>query len=71
MSQNKNKKVKIIPLILSVLAAFFGVQSNAVRERDFSSGKPIHYIIVGLVAVILFVLILCGMVALIVHHVGK
>lgn len=42
--------------VSSVLAAFFGVQSRANRERDFSRGRPIHFIIVGLVATVAFVL---------------
>ena len=42
----------------SVLAAFFGVQSSANRKRDFSRGKPMHYIVLGLIATVLFVLVL-------------
>jgi hypothetical protein len=34
--------------IVSVSAAFFGVQSERNRERDFQSGKPIVFILVGL-----------------------
>lgn len=71
MSENQNKKIKIIQLILSVLAAFFGVQTNKARERDFNSGKPMHYIVGGLIFVICFVLILSGIVAFIVKHAGK
>ncbi|MGJ8669638.1 MAG: DUF2970 domain-containing protein [Oceanococcus sp.] len=32
----------------SVLASFFGVQSRRNRERDFSSGNPIHFALMGL-----------------------
>jgi hypothetical protein len=38
-----------------VLAAFFGVQSNKNRERDFTSGKPWVFIMVGLVLTVLLV----------------
>ncbi|MBR9812961.1 DUF2970 domain-containing protein [bacterium] len=48
----------------SVLAAFFGVQSRANRERDFTRGKPIHYIVLGLIATVLFVVILMVIVRL-------
>jgi hypothetical protein len=37
----------------SVAAAFFGVQSSRNRRRDFASGKPIQYIIVTVVKLVL------------------
>ncbi len=46
----------------SVLAAFFGVQSDAKRERDFTHGRPAHFILVGLIATVLFVLLVVGIV---------
>ena len=45
----------------SVLAAALGVQSGKNRARDFSHGKPSHFIILGVGFTVLFVLIvLCG-----------
>ncbi|MDO6425585.1 MULTISPECIES: DUF2970 domain-containing protein [Thalassotalea] len=52
--------------VKSVAAAFLGVQSNKNRERDFSQGKFSHFVIVGLIAVILFVLGLFTVVSLVV-----
>ena len=49
----------------SVLAAMFGVQSQKNRERDFSKGKPIHFIVIGLAATALFALTVFGVVRLI------
>ncbi|MEQ9427115.1 MAG: DUF2970 domain-containing protein [Phycisphaerales bacterium] len=49
----------------SVLAAFFGVQSSANRERDFTRGRPIHFILIGLVATVAFILALVLIVRLI------
>ena len=40
---------------LSVLAAFFGVQSRANRERDFQHGRPLQFIVVGVLATAVFV----------------
>lgn len=80
MSKNKNRhqtknkkinKINIVQLFFSVLAAFFGVQSNKTRERDFTIGKPIHYIMVGLIVVSLFILTLYGIVQLIMHYLVK
>lgn len=39
----------------SVGASFFGVQSSANRERDFTRGKPQHFIIIGLVMTVVFI----------------
>ena len=40
----------------SVFAAAFGVQSSKNRERDFSRGKPLHFILLGIGFTVLFVL---------------
>ena len=42
--------------LLGVLAGFFGVQSDANRERDFREGRTLHFIIIGLVMAVLFAL---------------
>ncbi len=57
-------------VIQSVLAAMFGVQSNKARARDSTSGKPLHYIVVGLVFTLLFVLVLWGVVRLVLSVAG-
>ena len=51
--------------LMSVLAAALGVQSNKARERDFSQGKPSHFIMLGLGFTALFVLIVLGVVKLV------
>lgn len=50
----------------SVAAAFFGVQSNKNRERDFSEGKLSHFIVVGVIGVIIFIAVLVAIVTLVV-----
>ena len=44
--------------IKSVLAAMFGVQSSANRDRDFESGNPVIFIVTGVVFTIVFMLAL-------------
>lgn len=51
--------------VMSVLAAFFGVQTSANRRRDFKHGRPIHFIVIGAVATALFVMILVVLVRVI------
>ena len=55
----------------STLAAFIGVQSNANRERDFQHGKMSHFIWMGLILGIVFVLTLIGVVQLVLHLSGN
>jgi hypothetical protein len=54
-------------LLKSTLSAFIGVQSNANRERDFRHGKLSHFIWVGLLFGLVFVLTLIGVVQLVMH----
>ncbi|MBF7730676.1 DUF2970 domain-containing protein [Pseudomonas sp. N040] len=54
----------------SVVAAAFGVQSGKNRARDFSRGKPSHFIALGLIFTILFVLVIVGVVQLVLHLAG-
>ena len=49
----------------STVAAAFGVQSKANKERDFAAGKPIHFIIAGIVFTAVFVLSVIGIVNLV------
>jgi hypothetical protein len=57
-------------VLASVVAAVFGVQSSKNRERDFTRGKPIHYIIVGLIVTLVFVLSVWGVVKLVLSNAG-
>lgn len=52
-------------VLFSVLASMFGVQSNRRREADFTHGKPSHYILVGLLVTLVFVLTVWGVVQLV------
>jgi len=54
-------------MLHSVLAAALGVQSGKNRTRDFSRGKPSHFVLLGVVFTLLFVLLLFGIVKLVLH----
>ncbi len=51
----------------SVAASMFGVQSSDRHSEDFRHGKVSTYIVVGLVATVLFVLTIWGVVQLVVR----
>lgn len=52
----------------SAAAAAFGVQSRANRERDFTRGKPLHFIIAGIVFTAVFVLVVASVVYLVLRN---
>ena len=58
-------------LLKSVFSAFIGVQSNANRERDFKHGKFSHFVLIGLMFGLIFVLSLVGIVQLVLHFTGS
>ena len=60
------KKSSFTDTVKSVAAAFFGVQSNKNRERDFSQGKLSHFIIAGVIGVFIFIAVLIAIVALVI-----
>ena len=49
----------------SVGAAFIGVQSDSNRERDFTQGKLSHFIIAGVIGVVIFIGVLIAIVSLV------
>ena len=49
----------------STVAAAFGVQNKANKDRDFESGKPVHFIAAGIVFTALFVITLIVVVNLV------
>jgi uncharacterized membrane protein YidH (DUF202 family) len=61
------KKPTFFQVLLSVLAAIFGVQSSKNRERDFKKGDPKQFIAVYIVIVITIVLLMIALVNVVIH----
>lgn len=53
--QTPNNSPNFWQVVMSVCAALFGVQNDKNRQRDFRGGNIIHYIIAGVIGVILMV----------------
>lgn len=71
--ENKPPAVKapsLLDTVFSVLASFFGVQSEKNRIRDFSAGKPVVFIAVAIVLTLVLVLSLWGIVQLLLNNAG-
>ena len=62
----KNIQITFLQLLLSTLSAFIGVQSNANRERDFKYGKVSHFIAIGLLFGLTFILTIVGVVKIVI-----
>jgi hypothetical protein len=60
-------KPTLLQIVLSVLAAFFGVQNSRNRARDFTHGSAIPFVLVG----ILLTLLLVGFLTLLVRFVAS
>ncbi|MBV1908906.1 MAG: DUF2970 domain-containing protein [Kangiellaceae bacterium] len=60
--QQDPKSPSFLNVVLSVLSAMIGVQSDENRERDFKRGKIGNYIFVGVVMVAVFVFSLIAIV---------
>lgn len=69
-SEDKPKKLSFFHIILSTLAAFFGVQSDSNRQRDFDQGHFGHFIFAGLLLGTLFILTVVGVVMLVMNLAG-
>jgi len=57
-------------MLHSVMAAAFGVQSGKNRARDFTHGKPSHFLMIGVLFTAVFGLTLYGVVKLVLHFAG-
>ncbi len=57
-------------MLQSVLSAAIGVQSGKNRARDFSRGKPSHFVMLGIGFTAVFVLLIFGVVKLVLHLAG-
>lgn len=62
---NNSPQPSFWDMILSVLAAMFGVQKGKNRERDFTKGNPWIFIVIGIVMTTAFVFLLIGVVKMV------
>jgi len=70
MSNKDNNVPSLWDVTKSVLAAMLGVQKNKNYERDFQYGKPWQYVIIGLIAVAVFIGIIVTVVSIVMSSAG-
>ena len=68
--QANEKGITLFSFMGSLVSAWFGVSTKEKRERDFAHGKFSHFIIGGIIFVILFVLAVVGIVKLVMSAAG-
>ena len=69
-NDDNDKPLSFREMLQSVVAAAFGVQSGKNRARDFSRGKPSHFIALGLMFTAVFVVVLFALVQLVLYLAG-
>ncbi|MBV1790754.1 DUF2970 domain-containing protein [Marinobacterium sp. D7] len=42
--------------LLGVLAGFLGVRSESAREQDFKEGRALHFVVIGVLMAVVFVI---------------
>lgn len=70
-TEKPTKELGPLAIMKSVGAAMIGVQSDGNRERDFEQGKASHFIIAGVIFVIIFLLTLATIVSSILESTGQ
>ena len=65
LSDQEQEKPSMLQVVGSVLSAFFGVQSEKNRQRDFGGGNPFVFIAVGVILTLLFVLVVWSVVQMV------
>jgi hypothetical protein len=69
-SEQPRKKLTLLQIVGSIFAGWFGVQTNANRERDFAHGSPSTFIYGGIIFAVLFVLFVWGIVQIVLTATG-
>lgn len=62
LDDSGEQNLSVWQIVLSTVAAAFGVQSSRNRKRDFTRGRASHFIVAGVLFTVLFVL---GMILLV------
>ncbi len=65
-----SSKPNVFQIVLSVIAAAFGVQSSKNRERDFKGGNIYVYIAAGVIFTAVFVVLIILIVGLVLAKSG-
>lgn len=68
--KQQEQKPGLGSIVMSTLAAAFGVQSSKNRERDFVKGNLKSYVISGIIFVVVFISTIVMLVKTVIHNAG-
>ncbi|HKY93412.1 MAG TPA: DUF2970 domain-containing protein [Nevskiaceae bacterium] len=63
----KSRPTSAWQVVQSVAWSFFGVQSSENRKRDFTRGRPIHYLVAAVLMTGVVALVFFAVVQLVLH----
>lgn len=66
LKEASQRPMSFAATVKAVLWSFFGVRKNSANEEDAQSLNPVHVIIAGIIAAVLFVLALLMLVKIVV-----
>jgi hypothetical protein len=66
LKQASQRRMSFAATVKAVLWSFFGVRKNSAYEEDAQKLNPVHVIIAGIIAAVLFVLALLMLVKIVV-----
>ena len=66
LKQASRRRMSFVATVKAVLWSFFGVRKNSAYEEDTQNLNPVHVIIAGIIAAVLFVLALLLLVKIVV-----
>ncbi|MCB1875672.1 MAG: DUF2970 domain-containing protein [Chromatiales bacterium] len=69
-NNDNERPLTFLETLSSVFAAMFGVQKQEMRERDFRRGKLSHFIAVGVLFTVVFILTVWAIVKLVMNLAG-
>jgi len=61
--------LSFLQMLVSILASFFGVQSDKNRKRDFEQGRPIHFIVAGVFMTVVWYVCIYLIVKVVLHFI--
>lgn len=65
MKHSQVKHSRFFQIMLSIIAAFFGVQTDKNRQQDFNANSPLPFILMGIFIALLLILGLIAIVFLV------
>ncbi len=68
--ENDDQTPTFLQTFKSGIAAMFGVQKSETLNRDFSKGKPSHFIFMGLILTALFIVSVWTIVQIVLYFMG-